>query len=178
MSEWVSMAGTVLAVGVAAVLTLSGLLLSVLSISGTWFVLAAAVLLGIGSARPFPGLMTVLAFAAVCLAVEGAEGLAGYWGVKARGGSRWAAVAALAGGLAGLVLGAALPVPLFGPLIGMVVLSFVAAFAVEQHRMRSAGHAASVAWGAVLARVAVVLLKSAATLAMAAVLWAGFVFAD
>jgi hypothetical protein len=47
----------------------------------------------------------------------------------------------------------------------MMAGSFAAAFAVEQHRLQHAGHAANIAWGAVTARIAILLAKVATTLA-------------
>lgn len=141
------------------------LLLSCLSISGTWLV----ALLAAGTVfwRPTAaGWWTVAVFLAVSVLVEGAEFLAGAWGVQRRGGSRLAGFAALAGGLAGLALGALIPIPVIGPLIGMLAGSFALAYAVERRRLQQHDQAAHIASGAVLARLLIILLKVGATLAM------------
>ena len=60
---------------------------------------------------------------------------------------------------------------LYRPLVaGMLVGSFACAFAVERYRLKHSGQAARIAWGAVIARLLVILLKVAATLGMTVVL--------
>ncbi|NLG33866.1 MAG: DUF456 domain-containing protein, partial [Lentisphaerae bacterium] len=73
----------------AAVLAGIGLILSGLSISGTWLVVAAAALLAGAGGDGFPGWGTPLAFALIALLVEGVETAAGWLGVTRRGGSAW-----------------------------------------------------------------------------------------
>jgi len=163
---WLGMGGVV-------VLCLVGALLSALSLSGTWFVVAATALAGVLRWGRFPGLWTVAVFVLICAGVEVVEAFAGSWGVMRRGGSRLAGVAALAGGLLGLVFGSLLPIPVLGSLLGMVAGSFVFVFAVESHRLKSTGRAADVAWGAVAARLAMLFLKVVVTLGMTGVLFAG-----
>ena len=145
---------------------LCGVLLSCLSLSGTWLVVLAALV--VKGLRPgeFPGWWTITGFIAVSILVEMAEWGAGAWGVTRRGGSGWAGVAAAGGGLAGLFLGMFIPIPVIGSLLGMMLGSFVFAFAVERNRLRQTGQAAHIAWGAVVARIAVILLKVIATLGM------------
>jgi len=143
----------------------AALFLSCLSISGTWLaaLLAAwAVFWKTGRV----GWGTVAVFLIVSALIEGAEFLAGAWGVQRRGGSRKAGFAALAGGLAGLALGALIPVPFIGPLLGMTAGSFALAYAVERRRLQRHDQAARIAAGAVLARLLIILLKVGTTLAM------------
>ncbi len=144
-------------------LCLTGLLLSSLGFSGTWLVLLAALLTTVFSGFPGPG--TLAAFTAACILTEIIEMLAGYYGVTARGGSKAAGFAALAGGLIGAALGSAL-FPVAGTLFGMLAGSFAAAFAVEWRRLRHHGRAAGIASGAVIARLGVLLLKTFITLIM------------
>lgn len=157
------------------VMCAAGVVLSCLSISGTWLVVLGALIAALLSGQAFPGLWTVLLFVGVATVVEVAEALAGVWGVKKRGGSSWAGFAALAGGLAGMFLGALLPVPLLGSLAGMTAGSFALVYVVERARLRRSAPALHVAAGAVLARVAVVLLKVTATLGMIAWLAIGMI---
>lgn len=153
-----------------ALLCIAGLLLSCLSVSGTWLVLAGAVIAALLPKEGFPGWWTVAAFAVLAVLVEVIEFMAGYWGVRRQAGSRLAGFVALIGGLAGLLLGALVPLPVVGPLLGMLVVSFVLVFIVERRRLRASGQAARIATGAVAARVLVVLIKVAVTLGMSAAL--------
>jgi len=152
---WILFAG----VGIAA------LVLSCLSISGTWLVSLLAVWAVFWKAGAAVGWWTVAVFLAVSALIEGAEFLAGSWGVQKRGGSKMAGFAALAGGLGGLVLGSFVA-PVIGPLIGMLAGSFALAYAVEKRRLQEHDRAAHIARGAVIARLLIILLKVATTLVM------------
>lgn len=155
-------------------LCLVGLLLSCLSISGTWLVVGAtavaAMLTGAGN---FPGLGTLLFFIYLAVLVEVAEYVAGFWGVKRRGGSTWAGFAAVAGGMIGLAIGSVIPVPVFGGLLGIALGSFGLVYAIEYFLSRRSLQAAHIALGAVIARFLVLLMKVAVTLGMIAWLAAG-----
>ncbi len=150
----------------AALLCLTGLLLSTLTFSGTWLVLAAALITKLTAG--FPDLGTFVIFLLICIIAEILEMLAGFIGVRKRGGSRLAGLAALIGGLAGAVLGTAV-IPILGTIAGMLLGSFAAAFLTEWLRLRHHGQAAHIARGAVWARLAVLFLKTALTLGMS--LW-------
>jgi hypothetical protein len=147
-------------------LCLVGLVMSALSMSGTWFVVGAAAVVALLPGATLPGWGTVLVFALISGAVEGVEAIAGAWGVKKRGGSNLAGVVAMIGGIVGMILGGFIPPPLVGSLLGMLVGSFVPAWLVERHRLQENSKAVHIAWGAVLARVLVILLKLCATLGM------------
>lgn len=157
-------------------LCLVGLLLSCLALSGTWVVLLATLIAAWLNWPDFPGWQTPAVFLAICLTVEVLEFMAGKWGVEKRGGSRAAGWAALGGALAGSIIGGIIiPVPLISPLIGMLIGSFAAAFAVEQHRLKKADHAAHIAFGTVLARLASMFIKVIATLLMTGILAGGMI---
>lgn len=156
----------------AALLCLGGLLLSCISLSGTWLVLAAAGLISWLRRPDFPGLAVLILFLLLCIVVEVLETLAGTWGVQKRGGSKAAGWAALGGGLLGMILGG-MVIPVIGNLLGMLAGSFGFAYWVEHARMKKAAHAAHVAFGAVIARLSVVILKLGVTLAMIATLILG-----
>jgi len=168
--------GQMALVGMVVLFGLAGLLLSALSISGTWLVLLAAVVVAVVPAEGYPGWWTVLCYAVLSALVEGVEALAGAWGVRARGGSRLSGLLAMLGGIAGLVLGSMTPIPVFGPLIGMTVVSFAVVYAVERHRLKRSDRAAGVAFGVLLARVFVTLVKVIVTLGMTAYLVARILF--
>ena len=153
--------------GVAACCLL-GLILSAVGISGTWLVVFAAALSVYLADSGFPTWGVVIAMAVVAAVVEVVEWTAGHWGVKRRGGSGWAGVAAMVGGLMGALLGLFIPVPLIGSFIGMLAGSFGLAYWVELRRLRDSAPAAHIATGAVLACIAVVLLKITVTLALTA----------
>ncbi len=170
MIDGVAMVALWLVVGV---LCLIGLALSCLSISGTWLVTAAAVLLAWTGGSRFPGWGTPITFAIISALVEGLEAIAGWLGVTSRGGSKWAGVAAMAGGLLGAIAGTAIPIPLLGSLFGMLAGSFASAYYVEWKRLGNTQTALHIAKGALLARLVVLLLKVTVTLGMIGFLAAG-----
>lgn len=152
-----------------ALLCLVGWLLAALSISGTWLVLIAAgcsaLLTGAGQ---FPGWVTLLGFAAICIAVELFEWTAASWGVRRRGGSSAAGWMALIGSIGGMIIGNML-LPIIGGLIGMMALSFTLVYYTEKRRLQHATHAQHIAFGAVLAGISVLLVKVSATTIL--ILW-------
>lgn len=155
---------------------IAGIAASCLSFTGTWLISIAAVIAAWLSGPGFPGWITVAALLLLSAATEVIETLAAHWGVTSRGGSRAAGVAAVAGGLLGMVLGSFLPVPVAGPLLGICIGSFALAYMVERRRERTHGEAANVALGALLARVAVLVFKTAASVIAATALLGGFYF--
>ena len=174
--QWMSVAGVFLAWTACALLCLGGLILAVFSISGTWLVLGAAIgaafLTGPGE---FPGGPALLAFGAVCAAVDIIEWFAAPWGVRRRGGSAAAGWMALLGSLGGAILGG-LVVPVLGSLIGMLAGSFALVYWTENRRLKHVEHAAHIATGAVLAGMAMLLLKVVATASLILWLAAGLLF--
>lgn len=158
----------------ASVLCLIGFFLSCLSLSGTWLVFAAAGLVAWSRWPAFPGLGGIALFLFICVGVEVVEALAGSWGARRSGGGKAAGWAALGGGFAGMILGGIfIPVPVVGNLVGMLLGSFALAFVAEHMKMKKADHAARVATGAVLARLAVIFLKVGVTLLMTLLLAIG-----
>jgi uncharacterized protein YqgC (DUF456 family) len=158
----------------AAVLCIIGFSLSCLSLSGTWLVFGATLLVAWKRWPEFPGIGTLIVFLLLCILAEIIEAFAAAWGVQKRGGSRAAGWAALGGGLLGMLIGTAvIPVPVVGSLAGMVTGSFGCAFLVEHAKMKQAEHAAHVATGAVLARLGVIFLKVGVTLLMSLILAIG-----
>jgi uncharacterized protein YqgC (DUF456 family) len=162
--------GIGLGLGYAAValLCLAGIVLSCVSLSGTWLVVVAAVAAHFLNEAGLPGGWTLLLYVLISAALEVIEFFSGTWGVQKRGGSGAAGWMALLGGIAGLFLGVFIPIPIIGSLIGMTIGSFALVFAVEYRRLQHHGHAAHIAWGTVIARVLMILLKVGATLGMIA----------
>ena len=173
--EWLGHSGIFLLWVFIWLTCIAGLVLSCLSLSGTWLVVVATLIAMLLRPANFPGWWTITGFVLLSTAVELAEGLAGAWGVTRRGGSGWAGWAAVAGGLIGLVAGALIPIPVVGSLIGMMGGSFLCAFAVEKYRLQHTVHAAYIARGAILGRIVVIIMKVVATLGMIAVLVMGLV---
>jgi uncharacterized protein len=147
----------------AVLFCLAGVLVSSLGFSGTWIVLAAALMTRF--TLDLPGVGTLVGFGLVCLAAEGLEAVAGFAGVRRRGGSRRAGALAVAGGLIGAAVGSAV-FPVLGTIAGMISGSFLTAFLVEWQRLKHHGQAAHIAWGTVWARLLVLLMKTVLTLGM------------
>jgi len=158
---------------VSALLCVLGFILSCLSLSGTWVVFGATALVAWKNWPEFPHIATLVIFLLLCIGTEIIETFAGTWGVQKRGGSKAAGFAAMIGGFIGMFLGGAIPIPIIGNLLGMLIGSFALAFLVEQRKMKKVEHAAHVATGAVLARLAVIFLKVGITLAMTLTLGIG-----
>ena len=176
MTEFFAQAGIVMAHLLIWGLCALGLLLSCLAMSGTWVVFIATLIATWLNWPAFPGWQTPAAFLLLCLLVEFLEFMAGKWGVEKRGGSSTAGWAALGGALLGSIIGSIIiPIPLISSLIGMLIGSFAAAFAVENHRLKKAEHAAHIAFGTVLARLASMFIKVVATLIMIGTLIIGMI---
>jgi uncharacterized protein YqgC (DUF456 family) len=179
MAEFFSSLGplwTILGLVIIVLLCLAGIVLSCLSISGTWLVAAASLIAIFTSGDEFPGWWTLVIFILLSAGVEVVEAIAGTWGVIKRGGSKLAGFLAGVGGLVGMFAGTLIPIPIAGPLIGMLVCSFALAYAAERYRLKKSEPALSIAWGAVVARVLVVLVKVTVTLGMAGALLIGMIF--
>jgi len=157
-------------------LCLGGLLLSALSISGTWLVLAATVISALlTGAGQFPGWITLTGFLLICISVELFEWSAASWGVRRRGGSTAAGWMALLGSIGGMILGNML-FPIIGGLLGMMIGSFTLVYWVEKRRLQHVEHASHIATGAVLASMSVLLVKVLATMTLIVWLLAGLLF--
>jgi len=155
--------GLVLAWSLCGLLCMGGLLLSALSISGTWLVFAAAGLAALLTGpEQFPGGITLIGFLVICIAVELFEWMAASWGVRRRGGSTAAGWMALLGSIGGMILGNIL-FPILGGLLGMMLGSFSLVYWTENRRLKKSAHAKHIATGAVLASMSVLLVKVLAT---------------
>lgn len=150
-----------------------GMLLSCVTLSGMWLVLAAAgVAWHLAEPGGFPGAWTLAGMAAVCTVSEVWTTVAASWGVAKRGGGKASVWWAFWGSLAGAVVGGmVVPVPLVGSLVGMAVGSFVPVYAAERRRLQ--GNAGYVARGAVWATLAAWGVKVGTTAALIAWLAVG-----
>lgn len=163
--------GNVLLYVLLALLCLTGIVLSCISISGTWLVSLAAILTIFLKGDVFVGWICVIIFLLISGVIEGLEFIAGTLGVSKKGGSKLAGFMALVGGILGAILGGFIPIPVLGPLLGMFILSFALVYAVEYHRLKKHSSAADIATGTIIARAAVILMKVTATLGMIVYLW-------
>lgn len=148
------------------------ILVSALAFSGTWIVLAAALITFF--ATGFPTIGTLIAFSLLCILAEVLEALAGWLGVQKRGGSSAAGLAAVGGGLIGAMFGSAL-FPILGTFLGLLAGSFAAAYLVELNRLRHHGTAANIAVGTLFARLNILFIKTVITLIMSAWLLIGLI---
>lgn len=166
MTDLIAMIGFWTGYLLVGLLCITGLVLSVLSISGTWFVLTAGVIAAILSGWSSPGIPTLTVLLGGALLVEVIEFFAGAYGIRRRGGSTAASVAALLGGITGGVLGSFSPFLLIGSLLGIFAGSFLAAYGVEYGRLKHGTTAGRIALGAVMARLWILLMKVFVTFGM------------
>lgn len=174
MDGFLEVMSAIAAYGGIAFLCMSGIVISCFGLSGTWLVAGAALAGMVYRDGGFPSFWVLLAFLVLSGLIELVEFLASGWGVRRRGGSRLAGFAAVVGGLLGLGLGTLIPIPVFGSLLGMLAGGFGLAYLVEYNRLNSHNQAGNIAFGVVIARIAVVLLKVIASLGMTLILFAGF----
>jgi uncharacterized protein len=177
MDSVMSVASAFLLYAGIAGLCLAGVLISCLGLSGTWLVAAATLLALLYPGSGFEAWWLLLLFLLLAGLIELAEFLASGWGVRRRGGSRLAGFGAVVGGILGLILGSFIPIPFFGALLGMLAGSFALAYAIEYQRLKIHQQAGNIAFGAVTARIMIVILKVSAALGMSLALLAGLLFA-
>jgi len=146
---------------------LIGLVLSMVTISGTWLVLLAGLLFKVTNVSMNPSWTIIVVIAVMAILVEVSEGLAGYFGVVKKGGSKLAgfiaSVTSFIGGIIGTIV---IPIYIMGSLIGLIAGGFLGAYAVEYYRLKHNNKAIDIAMGTVIAKVFVVVLKVIVTLIM------------
>ena len=124
---------------------------------GTTIILAAAIIhrVMLGSDKSI-GWYTIIVLVVLTLASYALDALAGYFGAKCFGATKWGTFGAILGALVGLFLGL---IGLFvGPVIGAVVGEVIAG-----KRMIDAGRAG---WGSLLGNIGAMLAKLIIALAM------------
>jgi uncharacterized protein YqgC (DUF456 family) len=124
---------------------------------GTTIILAAAIIhrLMLGAEKSI-GWKTIVVLVLLTLATYAIDVLAGYFGAKYFGVTKWATFGAIAGGLIGLLFGI---LGLFvGPVVGAIAGEFIAG-----KRMIDAGRAG---WGSLLGNIGGMLAKLIIALAM------------
>jgi len=154
-----------------AVAGLGCLLLVLVGLPGAWVLVGLALLLELADGwllgapdRVTFGWGTIAGCAALALAGELVEAVAGAAGARLGGGSRRAMVGAFAGGIAGAIaLTPLVPIPVLGTLLGALAGSFAGAWIGEAtgeeargraHNLRAAAGAAAGKLGGTLGKVA------------------------
>lgn len=159
-----------IAAGVVVVIgALLGVLLTALTLPGTWI----AVLVAVGCQIWRPGmfsLWTLGAVVAIALAAEVFEVAASAAGARHTGGSKRAALGAVVGSIVGLILGSAV-VPIIGSIVGAIVGAGLGALLVERHAEgKTWTHSAKVGSGAAAGRLVATVVKTALSFVIAVVL--------
>ena len=146
---------------------LIGIVLSMVTISGTWLVLLAGLLFKVTHVSLSPSWTMLVILAVMAILVEVFEGLAGYFGVVKKGGSKLAgfvaSVTSFIGGIIGTIV---IPIYILGSLIGLIAGGFLGAYAVEYFRLKHNNKAIDIAMGTVIAKVFMMVLKVIVTLIM------------
>lgn len=169
---------TYLAIAIALIVTLIGAGMTLISLPGTWLILACAGIFEVA----MPDLLTWRPIAALfVLAVVGEiiETFASALGASKAGGSNRAAIGSIVGTIAGAVIATiALPfLPVVATILGAVVGAGLGAVAMqltkidaEHSRSQHYGHARRVGIGAAKARLVSTIIKSLIALVMGVVL--------
>ncbi|MBL8764140.1 MAG: DUF456 domain-containing protein [Phycisphaerae bacterium] len=144
---------------VLAAATCVGVLMTLLTLPGTWFIVLAA--LGCQWWRPGTfSWWTLGAASAVCLAAEVMELAAGSWGSRRAGGGRSGSVGALIGTVCGAIAGS-LVLPVVGTIVGAVGGAGVGALVAERAVAgRGWGDSARAGGGAAAGRAAAMIIKA------------------
>lgn len=108
---------------VAAVMSLVGLILTLVSIPGVWLIYLSTILLAVlnGFQDLTPTVLIVLL--AITLISTFIDEIVNALGVKAMGGTIWGMIGAILGGIVGIIVGNILGV-VFGPLFGAFLFEF------------------------------------------------------
>lgn len=131
---------------VVILLSLTGIIVSLFGISGTWLVFLSAIIYDLivwEWAITIHWLILLLALATAGEIIEFSLG-----GITARkyGASKAGVIAAIAGGIIGAIIG--IPGMLFGSILGLLIGSFIGAFAVEMLVKKDINKALTAAIGA------------------------------
>ena len=133
------------------------LLLIPLGLPGTWAMVGAALVYHLAGPPGGIGTRTIIGTAALALVAELIEFTIAARFARRYGGSRRAAWGAVIGGFVGVIVG--VPLPIAGPVIGGLLGTFLGALIGEFETGGTQLRAARVATGAVLGRVAAVVMK-------------------
>lgn len=164
--QWMDVA----AISVVILTALLGLLLTLLTLPGTWLMVLAAPLMNLWQ----PGMFdwkTISTLAALALLGEAFEMLSGAAGAKKVGGGGKAATGAIVGGIVGAILGTFIPIPIVGTIVGAVLGAGGGAALAERHwNNKSWNDAARIGTGAAVGRLAAVVVKGSLAAIMAIIM--------
>lgn len=151
------------------------LLTILLTLPGTWLMLAAATLVAwLQWDNGMISSWTLAALLAMAVVGELLETFASSAGARRAGSSRWGSFGAFVGGVLGAIVGTfAIPVPLFGSLIGACAGAAGGAILLELMAGRPTGHSARVGVGAGVGRLMAVAIK----FGIGVVMWIVIIFA-
>jgi len=137
------------------------LLTILLTLPGTWLMLAATALVAwLQWDNRMISEWTLAALLAMAVVGELLEAFASSAGAKRAGASRWGSFGAFVGGVVGAIVGTfVIPVPLFGSLIGACGGAAGGAVLLEMMAGRPTGHSARVGVGAGVGRLMAVAMK-------------------
>ena len=153
MSNLLNILGNSLELIVFFTALLLGVLLIPLGIPGAFLQVLAALVLSLATHGTRMPLVWVGVFLLFAVLGEVADLLAGQWGTKRSGGSKWAARGALIGGFAGAIGGGALiPVPFIGSVIASFIGTFLGAIAGQMLHERKTEMQLKIGFGALLGR--------------------------
>lgn len=161
MPSWLSHpdGAHVLAIAIMVVVALAGTVLTLLTLPGTWVMVASALLLKLWQPGLFPWWVIVVAVLIAALG-EAVELGASAMGAAKGGASRRGAMAAVVGSLVGAVVGSPFFFPL-GSIVGGVLGAGVATLLIERGVGASEwGRAARAGAGAAAGRLAATLAKT------------------
>jgi uncharacterized protein YqgC (DUF456 family) len=145
-----------------------GFVLIPIGLPGLWLMVGAAVLHRLfASADSELDLPLLLVLGGIALVAELAETLLGVFAARRLGASRWGMAGAFLGGIAGAIV-LSIPFPLAGTLLGAFVGAFAGALLLEWVHSRTLRAALRAGAGAFLGRVAAVAVKTAAGVAIIA----------
>ena len=166
------------AVAMVAVASLLGVVLTLLTLPGTWFIILVALACQWWCEGLFEW-WTIALCAALALAGEVVEFAWSARGAQRTGGTRPGMIGSIVGGLVGAVLGTFLiPVPLVGTIVGATVGAGLGAVAGERGMSRrSWRESATVGRGAAVGRLTAVVIKTVIAGAIGLVLTAGALLA-
>jgi uncharacterized protein YqgC (DUF456 family) len=145
-----------------------GFVLIPIGLPGLWLMVGAAVLHRLFAAADSElDLPLLLMLGGIALVAELAETVLGVFAARRLGATRWGMAGAFLGGIAGAIV-LSIPFPLAGTLLGAFVGAFAGALLLEWVHSRTLRAALRAGAGAFLGRVAAVAVKTAAGVAIIA----------